>query len=288
MTILNALAGAIKKFTKKHISSAELDAEILLAYVLNHPREFIIAHPEKHLTPAEQKKCSSLISRRAKYEPIAYLTGAKEFYGLNIKVDKRVLIPRPETELLVDEVIKIASARGAGGSKTAILDIGAGSGSIALALAKNLPKARIAALEASADALNLAKNNAKAMRLEISFIKSDLLFGVKPGLIAGSILVANLPYLDKSEIKNFPLEIKRGLGHEPPSALYAKKRGIALYEKLFIQIGRLKIKPSHLVAEINSHNWRDFLALAKKHFPDAAIEVKKDLAGRYRILLIQF
>lgn len=285
MDIKMVLNDATKKLAAKKISSARLDAEVILSYVLKKPREYVLAHTERILKPAEQKMCSTLIARRTKYEPIAYLIGEKEFYGLPIKVNKNVLIPRPETELLVSEIICLVQSKG---SKSTILDIGTGSGSIALALAKNLPKARILALDASADALSLAKINAKALRLEISFKKSDLLKNVKSEIIKDSILAVNLPYLDKREIKDFPIEIKRGLKYEPQDALYAGKHGTALYEELFEQINSSEFKPSYLVAEIGSHNWRDFFSLAKKYFPQAEISVIKDLANRPRILKIKF
>lgn len=285
MDIKTVLNDATKKLAAKKISSARLDAEVILSFVLKKPREYVLAHNERILKPTEQKLCSTLISRRTKYEPIAYLIGEKEFYGLPIKVNKNVLIPRPETELLVSEIICLALPEG---SKSTILDIGTGSGSIALALAKNLPKAQILALDASADALHLAKINAKTLRLEISFIKSDLLKSVKSGIIKDSILAANLPYLDKREIKDFPMEIKRGLKYEPQEALYAGKHGTALYEELFKQINSLKFKPSYLVAEIGSNNWKDFFSLAKKYFPQAEISVIKDFANRPRILKIKF
>jgi len=286
MTIKSALEAASIKLDKKRISSARLDAEVLMSFVLNKPRVWLLAYSEKTLKPAEQKLYSTLISRRARYEPVAYLVGSKEFYGLPIKVNGNALIPRPETEQLVDEAI--AYFKGSRGSKTPILDVGTGSGSIALALAKSLPQATIAALDASPDALNLAKNNAKALKLPISFIKSDLLANVKKELINGSIIVANLPYLDKAELKKFPIEIKHGLAYEPQSALYAGKRGTALYEKLFKQILNLNITPKIIIAEIGSSNWRDFLRLAKADFSAAKISIKKDLARRPRILVIEF
>lgn len=288
MTIRVALSDGAKKLSHKKISSASLDSEVLLAYALSKSREYLIAHWEKELKPAELKKYTALITRRLKFEPVAYLTCVKEFYGLAITVNKSVLIPRPETELLVSEIINIASADTAKGSKTVILDIGTGSGSIALALSQNLPQARILALDTSADALSLARINARRLKSIISFIKSDLLAKVKPGLIAGSIIAVNLPYLDKAEIKDFPEEIKQGLKFEPQSALFASKRGTALYQKLFAQITALPDQPKYLLAEIGSHNWRDFLSLAKKHFPKAKISVKKDLARRPRILTIEF
>lgn len=286
MTIKKTLETAAKKLTAKGISSARLDVEVILSYTLKRPREWLLAHWEHILKPAEQKAFYKLIARRIRHEPVAYLIGSKNFYGLNIKVSNKVLIPRPETEQLVDEVLGLATT--AKGLKLTIVDIGTGSGAIALALAKSLPKAVIVALDTSPDAMKLAKNNSQALRLPISFIKSDLLAKVKKPILAGAILVVNLPYLDKADTDKFPIEIKRGLKFEPQSALYAKKRGTALYQKLFEQINNLKIQPYTLVAEIGSVNWRDFLKLAQKAFPEAQVAIKKDLARRPRILVIKF
>ncbi|MFA5020718.1 MAG: peptide chain release factor N(5)-glutamine methyltransferase [Patescibacteria group bacterium] len=288
MTIDKSLIKAMQKLLAKEIASARLDAEVLLGFVLKQPREYLLAHTEKSLKPAEQKMYSTLIGRRSRFEPIAYLIGRRDFYGLPIRVDSRVLIPRPETELLVEEVLKIALQRPLKSRPMAILDIGTGSGAIALALAKNLSQAKIWASDASADALYLAKKNASGLGLKITFIKSDLLKNVPAGLIGGAILIANLPYLDRAEIKDFPLAIKRGLKYEPPAALFAGKRGTALYEELFRQLNRFETRPAYLLIEIGSHNWRDFLQLAKKYFPAASIEVIKDLARRPRVLKIKF
>jgi len=285
MTITQALASAAEKLQAKKISSARLDAEVLLSYVIKWPREYLWAHGEKKLKPAEQKLYSTLVSRRAKYEPVAYLIGHKEFYGLKIKVNKKVLIPRPETELLVDEIIGYVGR--VKPSKIVILDVGTGSGAIALALAKNLPQAEIWASDASADALKTAKNNARALKLKITPIKSNLLKNIKPGLLKGAIIVANLPYLNKKEIKNFPWEIKKGLKYESPNALFANRYGTAVYEELFRQISGLARKPAIVIAEIGSYHWRNFLRLAKKYFPKHSINIKNDLTGRPRILTIE-
>lgn len=288
MTIQEVLHSATRILQAKQISSAHLDAEVLLAFVIKKPREYLLAHDEKNLTVRQVEAYAKLIARRSAYEPVAYLIGTKDFYGLSIKVDNTVLIPRPETELLVDEVINFASTTDTKSPKTPIFDIGTGSGVIALALAKSLPKAQIWALDSSLDALNLAKINARRLKVKIKPVYSNLLDNVKPSLLAGSIIVANLPYLDKQEIKDFPLEIKRGLKFEPQGALYASKRGTGLYEKLFRQLNKLSVQPRILVAEIGSHHWREFLQLTNKHFPQTKIAIKKDLAKRPRILVIEF
>jgi release factor glutamine methyltransferase len=290
MTISAALAQAKRKLIAKQISSAQLDAEILLSSIIKKPREWLLAHDEKPLKAAEQKKYSTLVARRAKYEPVAYLLGQKDFYGLTLKVSPAVLIPRPETEQLIDEVLKIARQQTAIGQKPAILDIGTGSGAIALAFKKALPKARILALEISPRALSLARLNAKNSRLKIDIIKSDLLAKAPVKLLGGSILTVNLPYVDKTETRKFPKEIKTGLKYEPSGAIFAGQQGTAVYEKLFRQIAKLPAgnQPSFMIAEIGSYHAKKFLALANKYFVQAKISLKKDLFGRNRFLIIKF
>ena len=289
MNIRSALIAATKKLQQKNIPSARLDAEVLLSFILKKPREWLLSHDDTALRPRAYQQFQSLAARRAKYEPIAYIIGHKDFFGQTFKVSPAVLIPRPETELLVEEVLSRAGRSDKKSPK--IVDIGTGSGVIALSLAKNLPKARILALEAYADALNLAKFNARQLKLPkaaIMFKKADLLAGVSAKQIDGAILVANLPYLDRDTAKNYPPVIRRELSYEPASALYAKKHGTALYEKLFQQIVKLPIRPQALIIEIDSHHWREFLKLAKEYFPSCKIAVSKDYAGKHRLISIDW
>lgn len=288
MIIKQALELGYQKLQKKGISSAYLDAEVLLSFAVGKPREFILAHQEKKLTPTEEKKYSDLIARRAKYEPVAYLLGYKEFYGLKFKINKNALIPRPETEQLVEEVI--AHYRGQTSPKSAIIDVGTGSGVIALTLKKLLPKAQILAVEASGKALALARQNAKNLNLSPIFLKSDLLAGVPVKWLGQAILAVNLPYVDKAEIAGLKPETRLGLKFEPAEAIFSGRQGTAVYEKLFRQISRLPqtARPSLMVAEIGSHHCKKFLALANKYFVQAKIELKKDLSGRQRFLIIKF
>lgn len=283
-TIKSELFKAKKILKARGISSYDLDAEVLLSEILERPREYLISHDDAKLGASQLRRYLGFIARRAKFEPVAYIIGRKYFFNLPFKVSSGSLIPRPETELLVEEVLK--RVRQSGEKSPKIIDIGTGSGSIALSLAKNLPKAKIWALEASADALKLAKFNAKALRLSIQAEKSDLLSAMSTAEIKDAILVANLPYLDRTIAKSYPLEIRRGLKYEPSSALYAGKHGTAVYEKLFKQIARMKVRPQYLIIEIDSHYWRDFLKLAKKYFPSCKVVEKKDYAGKYRMITI--
>jgi len=287
MIISQALNYGYRQLQKKGISSAHLDAEVLLSFVIGKSREFVLTHHEKQLTAGEQRKYLSLLARRAKYEPVAYLLGYKEFYGLKFKVNKKALIPRPETELLVETVVD--AYHHSTGSKPAIIDVGTGSGVIALSLKKTLPQARILALEASATALSLGRQNAKNLHLSPVFIKSDLLAKVPVKWLGGAILAVNLPYVDQAEVAGFSREIRLGLKYEPAEAIFSKRQGTAVYEKLFQQISKLSqtAQPALIVAEIGNYHCKKFLALANKYFVQSEIELKKDLAGRSRFLIIK-
>ncbi len=285
MTITQVLANASKLLSAKKITSAYLDAEVLLAFVLKTSREKVLAHPERKLSLAQIKKFQSLISRRAKYEPVAYLIGYKLFYGLLIKVSPQVLIPRPETEQLVELVAEYATKRDSKGLKRPILDVGTGSGCICLALKKLLPQAQIWGLELSTGALKLARQNAKSLGLSIDLVKSDLLAGFK-GNLRDAIIIANLPYLDRQELRSFSVEVKRALSYEPTEALFAGRHGLSAYYKLFRQINQREDKPEAIFIEIGSAFWRDFLKLTKDSFPQADILLIKDLCGKQRFIRI--
>ena len=288
INIRSAMDSAAKRLKARHIGSWRLDSEVLLAYTLKKPREWLFSHDDQHISVRSARLYRELVGRREKYEPIAYIIGQKDFFGQTFRVNPSVLIPRPETELLVEEVLDLIEASDENTPK--IIDIGTGSGVIALSLAKHLPKAKIWALEAFPDAIKLAKFNAKWLNLAIKLKKSDLLESVPDAIIKDSILVANLPYLDRAIARTYPPVIRRELAYEPSQALYAAKSGTALYEKLFRQLGRIKrasgVEPRAIIIEIDSHYWRDFLKSAKAHFPSRAISVRKDYAGKRRMIVI--
>src|SRR3989344_1694826 len=280
MTSRQALTWAYKKLQPKKIQTASLDAEVLLSFILDKPKEFIYTHPEKILRPLDLKKYQALIRRRAKGEPIAYLTNLKEFYGLMFYVDKRVLIPRPETELLIEAVLRQVNQN----DKITIADIGTGSGCIAITLKRHRPRAAVYATDTAKKALTVAKKNATRHKAKVTFFQGDLFMPLKGKKI--DILVANLPYGWKRWKNNTSAETK-GLKFEPPQALFTTNGGLYLYEKLFRQIVKLVTPPPLIIGEFDPRQKKQLLKKIRSIFPDYQMTIQKDLAGLDRILIIK-
>ncbi len=221
--------------------------------------------------------------------PKQYLQGWVEFYKLKLKVTSDVLIPRPETELLVDEVLNYCHLLPVPCSL--ILDIGTGSGNIAIAIAKNAPKVKIFATDISDSALAVARDNAKKHRVEkrIFFTKNDLLSDLNYSSLKPTsynlVIVTNLPYIPSSRISYLDPSVK---DFEPRIALDGGPDGFDLYRQLFVQLLKKNLIPGLLVGEIDYTQGELATNEAIKYFPKAKVEVKKDLAHKQRILLIRF
>lgn len=252
-----------------------LEKEVLLANLLGKNREFLLTNPEYEVSNEQSERFYGLIRSHERGVPIAYLIKHKEFFGLSFIVDERVLIPRPETEFLVEKVIEFA---GKDPSIKKIVDIGTGSGNIACSLAKNLENVQIFATDVSDKALEVAKINAQKLNVVISFIKSDLLDELKD--MEFDIIVANLPYIG-TETNSFVS--KETEEHEPHVALYGGSDGLELYEKLFNQVKNFK----YLMGEVGFNHREALEKLFEKYFPNSNCEVLKDLAGLDRYFIIK-
>lgn len=286
MKISNGLRFATKNLMHCRINNPAFDAEILLSYVLDKSREYLLAHPEIKLTVSQNKKYQSLISRRAKDEPIAYLTQDKEFYGLNFYVDKNALIPRPESELMIEEVKKILKQD----QKPIIIDVGTGSGCLAITLSKIFPAASVYATDVSLKALVVARKNARSHKVKIKFYRGNLLASLPKSLWrarASICIIANLPYLSEKYQKNIR---ETSLKFEPKKALWGGEDGLDYYRELFGQI-RTGIRNQEsgimIFAEINPEQILGMKKIIKNNFPKAKIKTKKDLGGLERILVIK-
>lgn len=232
-TVIDLLKETQAYFARCGIGSPRLDAELLLAHCLGRDRLGLLLDFDCVLTPAELDRFRELVRRRAGREPVAYITGVKEFWSLPLAVSPDVLIPRPDTEVLVEEALAMARHAGTG-SAPRILDIGTGSGAIAIALAHELPEAAIVASDASGPALEAARRNARACGADnITFVKGDGLS--EPMTFDG--IVSNPPYIPTAHIDALAPEIKN---FEPRLALDGGPDGLAFYRAVIPQL------PSHL------------------------------------------
>lgn len=259
------------------LCSAKLDlreARDLLVHVLRKPLSFLIAHPETTLTPAQVEKFRTLVSKRRRGVPFAYLTGHQGFYGLDFGVTKDVLIPRPETEQLVDWVLAKVNRQ----QPVTIADVGTGSGCIAVTLAKYLPNAHIIASDVSAKALLVARGNARAHGVlkRIAFRRGSLLAALRHNE-QPDIVVANLPYLTKPQLK--------AVSHEPKLALHGGKQGLELIEKLIQQIAERGIPQAILEIDPQQEPWLEAIVAA---YSKNTHMYQRDLSGRLRFLELAF
>jgi release factor glutamine methyltransferase len=242
MLLKEALSSAVDRLTASGVGSPRMNAELLLRFVLSCDRAYIFAHPERDLTLQEQARYDETLNQRAQGIPAQYITGHQEFWGLDLIVASAVLIPRPETEHLIETVLLL------NGHPARIVDVGTGSGCIALALAKELPQSEIHATDISSAALEIAGANAARHHLErqIRFHQTDLLRGLDPGTF--DFVVSNPPYVGESEQDQVQLEVRK---FEPRGAVFAGPTGLEVIQRLIPQ-AQAALKPGGwLVMEIS-------------------------------------
>lgn len=281
MNIQQALVTGMQLLRDFKVPSAELDAEVLLAHAVSKDRTRLYSEAELQLTLAQRKLFQDLLARRASKEPVAYLTGQREFYNLPLQINRHVLIPRPETESLVELALDIINKSGFG--KVRVLDVGTGSGAIALAVASNARKAKVTAVDISTEALDMARQNAKRLKLaqSVSFIRSDLLSQVSGPF---DLILANLPYLTTEQIRELPGDIR---DYEPNVALSGGPDGLHVYEKLLRQLPSASTATTQVLCEIGPNLKSGFSQLVQQHLgPTAKLTYHPDLAGRVRVAQI--
>ncbi len=294
-----ALKDGLAQLRAAEVPSSTLAAELLLMHVLGRDRAWMYAHPEHPLTPAEAEKYVRLLDRRAAGEPTQYLTGKQEFWGLEFEVTPAVLIPRPETEHVIEVAlerlgeergIKINMRTGAPTPTLRIADVGTGSGCIAVALARELPHAKIFATDISAGALTVAHRNAKrhGVSERIEFVLSDLLVAwLEPRRATNNetllfdLIVSNPPYVARNEADELPREVR---DHEPAAALFGGPTGIEMYERLIEQAADLLATRGILVLELGYNCVDAVRALLSRQRVWANVSVTNDLAGIPRVI----
>ncbi len=266
--------------------SAALDAQLLLAHVTGLARTTILAYPERPLAPEDAERYAALVTRRVAHEPVAYLIGHREFMGLDFLTDARALIPRPETELLVEAALAEVRARLARPTSPApvVADIGAGSGAIAVALGRLEPRlATIYATDISADALALACENAQRLGVmeRIRFLEGDLLLPLPEPV---DVLLANLPYVAPRDAPTLSDDVRR---YEPSLALYGGDDGLGHLRRFFAQTpGRVK-PGATILLEFGYDQRAAVVALARTTFPVADIRIVADYAGWDRLAVVR-
>lgn len=284
MTVAEALARAGERL-RACSPSARLDAVRLLEPIVARDAAWLFAHGEQRLDPAEAARFESALERRAAGEPVAYITGRAGFYGRTFAVTPDALVPRPESELLVE--VALARLRSFAGPAThpAILDVGTGSGALAITLALELPAASVVAVDVSVAALELAERNARALGAapRIEFVASDLLGGLARGARFDAI-VANLPYVPTGALAPAP----DPTSFEPRLALDGGPDGLALYRRLIAEVGEHLAPAGSLIMEAAPPTAAPLAALAAAAFgAEARVRVVADLAGLERAIVVE-
>jgi release factor glutamine methyltransferase len=286
-----SLTAAIERLTSARVPSPRLNAELLIMYTLDCDRAYLYAHPERELTPDETRRYDEVLARRATGFPAQYITGHQEFWGLDLLVSPAVLIPRPETEHVVEEVMGLVSRfyleqkQGTGMSAphgARIVDVGTGSGAIALALATELPGAEIHATDISPQALEVARANAARLELDsrITFHRGDLLDEFLPASF--DFVVSNPPYVGESEEDSVQLEVRK---FEPRDAVFAGPTGLEIIERLIPQ-AHLVLRPGGWLAFEISGTIADQVRDLLSSWDEVAI--KSDLQGIARVAMAKF
>ena len=289
MTFRNALRRGIRQLRAAEIASDTLAAELLLLHATHRERTFLYAHPESELTSEEASNYQSLLDRRASGVPLQHLTGRQEFWGLTFEVTPDVLIPRPETEHLIEvalDRLALSDLRAGrpnrnDGAGLLIADVGTGSGCIAIALAKELPLARIYAVDVSSAALRVATRNAEMLSVSghIDFIESNLLERLS-GPAIFDLIVSNPPYVGRREAASLAREVR---DHEPEIALYGGEEGYEVYAELVAQ-SAAHLKPGGLVVLELGHDSLPAVQPLLAAPLWTSVSVTKDLAAIPRVI----
>lgn len=281
-TIHEVLIDAKARFAAVSASPG-LDAQLLLAEVLDASRAHVLAHPEQVLTGQQAAAYAQLVTRREAGEPVAYLLGRRAFYDREFRVEPAVLIPRPETEHLLEAALDFVKARAAQGSPvTAAVDVGTGSGALAVTLAAHAPQTRVWATDISPDALAIARHNAERNSIHVTFLEGDLL---EPLLAQGErvdLVMANLPYIATDDMLG--LEVSR---YEPHLALDGGPDGLDLIRRLLIQAPGAINPGARILLEIGADQGESAVRLARDAFPGCACSVMKDYAGHDRVVILR-
>ncbi|MSP61675.1 MAG: peptide chain release factor N(5)-glutamine methyltransferase [Myxococcales bacterium] len=274
-TILKVLQWTQRRFGERGLRTPRLDAEVLLAHLLARDRVALYTHFDQPLAKEELAAYRELIRQRLTGEPVAYLVGKQEFWSLAFAVDRRVLIPRPETEGLVEAVLKLVAGR----PSPSVADIGTGSGAIAVAVAHERPDARVVAVERSPDALAVARANVAAHGVAVELREGDLLLPITRDA-PWDVIASNPPYIAEPEFPSLPAEVRC----EPREALLAGEDGLAVIRRLIEGALPLLAGEGALMLEVGAGQAPEVAELARAR-GYRTIETTRDLAGIERVVI---
>lgn len=268
------VSAARSRLAKAPFQPSEREARLLLGRVLGWSEARLLAHGEKVVPPASVRRFHELLERRLGGEPVAYLLGEREFYGRAFHVDRRVLIPRPETEHLVEAALEAPLP-----PRPRVLDVGTGSGCLAVTVALERPDARVAATDLSTGALSVAAGNARRLGARVSFVATDLAAALDPGAL--DLVLSNPPYVDRADAHTLSPEIR---DFEPPLALYARGGGEAELNRL-LELGR-NLHPNAVLAMEIGFGQLDAVLGRAATGPFEVAEVRHDYSGIPRVVVL--
>lgn len=282
MTLREALQQAETAISSHAIPDARIEAELLLTHALGIGKAELYTRLEEPLPPSKAGMFRGLVAQRLRHEPAAYILKQCQFYGIDLYIDPRALIPRPETELLVETALDFINQRFSKEEACTVADVGTGSGAIAIALALHLPRARVYATDISPDALEVARINCRrhGVGKQVQLLVGDML---QPLPEPVDVIVANLPYVKDSDLPRLMPEIR---DFEPTAALAGGTDGLDQIRRLLSQAEQKLLPRRAIMLEIGLGQGPAALTLARKHFPDSRIDLIPDLAGIDRVLKI--
>ena len=282
VTIAETIAKAAGRLAAHRIENSRLDAEVLLAYALSRDRAWLVAHYPDPVSDNELRYYEQLIERRAVREPLQYITGRQEFWGIEFQVTPDVLIPRPETELVVESAL----AALAGAAEPLVIDLCTGSGCIAISLVKNIPRCQVYATDRSTKAHAVAKTNAQRQGADqrTRFIEADLFGPLHVAGMEGSVdlITANPPYVRTGELATLQPEVR---DFEPELALVSGPEGTEIAERIIRESPRYLRTGGRLIMEFGMGQAQALRGMVEKTGAYASVNVLKDLAGIERVVV---